>query len=122
MPVRFSLHIIWYSMVDNVQDAGRSQTAQNPADIFPHGCGDRTGKGVAEGTGGSRTACDRKGPVARAMAVAGGYAAVSRDGRRLMGSPDRPAIETNGACAPLRLPRTPGGAPRIHQEDEGYAA
>ena len=60
--------------------------------------------GVAEGPAGIRATSDRERPIASAMAVAGGNAAVQAIGKRFVGSPDGPSDETDGARAALPLP------------------
>ena len=63
-----------------------------------------------------------EGPLAGAMAVAGGYAAVPPVGRRTVGSPDGTADEAHGACAALSLPRPSGRFAWVYQEDADDAA
>lgn len=53
---------------------------------------------------GDRTAGDRQGPVASAVALASSNAAVSRDGKRPLGNSDGPADEAHSARVALRLP------------------
>ena len=55
------------------------------------------------------------------MAVAGGNAAVPPDGKRVVGGPDLPSDETNGARVALPLPRVPGCVARVYQENAIYA-
>src|ERR1017187_251177 len=79
------------------------------------------GSGVAKRAGGSGAPGDRERPAAGAMAVAGGDAAVPPDGKRLVGGPHGPSDETDGACVALPLPRAPGCAARVHQENASHA-
>src|SRR5436309_1710632 len=74
-----------------------------------------------EGVGGSGAPSHRQGPDAGAMALAGRHAAMPADGQRAVGNPDGPADETDGARAGQLLPRAPGRAARIYQEDAGDA-
>lgn len=55
--------------------------------------------------------------LAGAMAVAGGHAAMPADRQWLVGNPDGPADQKDGARADLPLPRALDRPARVHQED-----
>src|SRR5674476_494001 len=55
------------------------------------------------------------------MALASQHASVPANGQQPLGNPHRSADETRGARDAVPVPRTFGGAARLHQEDAGNA-
>src|SRR6266404_1910658 len=90
--------------------------------IFYRTAGKRACAGVAEGAAGSGAPSHRERPVTGAMAVAGRDAFMPPVGKRVVGGPDRPADETDGAGVALPLPRAPCRAARVYQENAHDAA
>jgi len=74
----------------------RSAAAENPADFLSDGGWQRASARVAEVAAGGRALGNRERPLAGAMALASGYAAMPGDGGRPMGSPHRSADQADG--------------------------
>src|SRR3990172_855526 len=95
VPHLVSLHYSWYMYYARCSDDRGLTATKNPTGLFPHGGGQRAGARVAERIAGSRAPRHRERPVAGAVAVAGGDAAVPGVGKRTVGNPYRPADEAH---------------------------
>src|SRR5438445_11626743 len=84
------MYLIWYTRVRRGQSAG---AAENSARFLSHECWYRAGARVAERIGAGRAQCDRERSVACPVALAGGHASLPSDGKRSVGSANRPAKE-----------------------------
>src|SRR6266700_5232109 len=112
------MYLIWYTGVRRAQRGG---IAENPAGLLPYECWQRAGARLAERIGGGRAPCDRERSVAGPVALAGGHASLPSDGKRSVGSANRPARKSHGARIDLPLPGPPRGPARLYQENASHA-
>src|SRR5438876_3022260 len=105
------MYLIWYTRVR------REEAPQKiPLVFFRTSAGSEPVREWLTRIGAGRAPCDRERSVAGPVALAGGHASLPSDGKRSVGSANRPARKSHGARIDLPLPGPPRGPGRPYQK------